>query len=243
MKYSKDAISNLREAVNLRRILSLVFIFIFCVLGICAPAFATDWETFSPPSKEFSISLPVGISRMSKEDGMDAVMYSSSDGDINYLVDDGSEVNPLDQKSQDQFVVGVTDGMMEKLKSGGVKGAQTSEEKVKGRGWHGKKTTVSIGGKKVMTVVVAIANNDDVAYTCMATAGDDNPKVANFFESLVVDPPIATEAHKTKSVAFKSGRELGRRYGPILIAALLLTLVSGTFVLIVFLVRRASKKK
>jgi|AGTN01.2.fsa_nt_gi hypothetical protein len=231
------------EAVNFQRILIFQFCFLFCVFALGAPAFATDWETFQPPSKEYSISLPVGISRVAKEDGMDAVMYSSSDSDINFLIDDGTEVNPVDQKSKDQFVLGVTDGMMEKLKSEGVKNAQTSEEKVKGKGWHGTKTTVKINGKKAMTVVVAFANNDDVAYTCMATAGDDNPKVANFFDSLVVDPSIASEAHKTNSVAYKNGRALGRKYGPILIPAVLFTLFFGVVVLVIFLVKRNMKDR
>ncbi len=210
-----------------------------CVVALWTPAFATDWETFTPPSKEYSISLPVGISRIAKDDGMDAIMYSSSDGDINCLIDDGSEINPLDQKMQDRFTQEVTDGMMERLNSGGVKNVLTTTKKVKGKGWHGTKTSVTIQGKKAMTVVVAVANNDDVAYTLMATAGDDNPKVANFFDSLVVEPTIATEAHGKKSFAYKSGVQIGK----LLFWVLLFAVLAGALVTVVFFVRRNIKKQ
>lgn len=177
--------------------------------GFPLPASATDWETFSPPTMEYTISLPVGISRIAKEDGMDAVIYSSADGDINFLIDDGSELDQFDFGQLDKFNREVTDGMMEKLRSEGVQNASLHAEETRGKGWHGKKTTVTIDGTTAMTLVVAITENYDVGYTLMATAGDDNPIVANFFKSLTVDPETATKSHFKKSYAYKTGMSVG----------------------------------
>lgn len=158
----------------------------------------SDWAVFSLPSKEFSVQMPPNVRKRVQEraGALDVIYYQSDSSGTRFDIEDGAYVDPKTKpKSHEVFFNGLITFMIAQFKLAGADNIEKIIADVDGNGWHGRKVLFRKNGIAIATMLVAYSNRDDVVYTLLSNAGDDNANVNRFFNSLVVDPAAASRAH------------------------------------------------
>lgn len=189
----------------LKKLSTLVVL--FAVTTLTAFAQTPDgWQEFDSPTQDFKILMPAKLHQKYENFiGQTTKIYQQLDSDkVAYALADGIYVDKDKKpKSHDDITAQIISAAEAKFASKETGTAAKEITEAEGKGWHGKKVIFKTADRVVLTMLVAIANTDDVVYNLYANAGEDKPNVAKFFKSFEVEPRRATASHldQTRSPA------------------------------------------
>jgi len=185
----------------------MLAVLLFCaVLGAGAQT-PKGWETFTPPSKEYTVLMPPDVkSSIRNLSGQTEHVYHQTDtSGVPYGVSEGLHINPRQKVSvQADFYKLVVNHADEQLKKSTKKDYKLEETEVSGKGWHGKKALFQSNGDGLATFVVAYSNGDDVVYTLFAGDGEEHANVKWFLDSFELDPKMASKTHSDLAKSAKT---------------------------------------
>lgn len=192
-------------AYMLRTLSTLVVLFALATLTAFAKT-PDGWKEFVSPAQDFRVLMPAKLhEKYENFMGQTTKIYQQiDDGKVAYALADGIYVDK-DKKpaSHDNITQQIISAAEAKFTSKEDKQVSKDITPVKGKGWHGKRVVFKTSERVVLTLLVAIADTDDVVYNLYANAGEDKPNVAEFFKSFEVEPKRATASHldQTRSPA------------------------------------------
>jgi hypothetical protein len=176
-----------------------MLVVLFATATLTAFAQTPDgWKTFVSPAQDFRVLMPAKLhEKYENFMGQTTKIYQQLDADrVAYALTDGIYVDK-DKKpdSHKNITNQVVSAAETKFASKEEKEVSKEVSEAEGKGWHGKKIVFKTNDRTVLTMLVAIANSDDVVYNLYANAGEDKPNVAQFFKSFEVEPERATASH------------------------------------------------
>ncbi len=191
-----------------------------------------DWTKFSPPSGEFSIMMPKGVSEATtfNDKNIRFLEYYSDEDNEHYKVSQGIHLTEEDKKinTYERISKGLEHTAEKKVLSFKV----DPPVKVSGNGWSGERIDSTIGDTS-STTVKAVSTTGDVGYTLDFTGTQGAKMSDKFLSSFEVKPEIASKAHPVAMPADQAYAE-GKKYGSWVFGALILLVLIAVVVVKIY---------
>jgi hypothetical protein len=176
MKLNGDAAKTIKRSALLLALLTM-------------PAFAaaSDWQKFTPHNYEFSIFMPQPVETEEVHKGsLRASVFKSTENGSAY------SISVLELKRVPSFDRYFKEVLAQMKQKGSIASAIKNES---GNGWKGKRCVFSKDGEQVGVCLVALGNGTSVVYTLNVRSPSNPDDADQFFQSFVVYPEEAVEAH------------------------------------------------
>ncbi|MDX2106249.1 MAG: hypothetical protein SFY67_07595 [Candidatus Melainabacteria bacterium] len=186
-----------------------------------------DWTKFSPPTGEFSIMMPKGVSEATtfNDKNIRFLEYYSDEDNEHYKISQGIHLTK-DEKNANTYER-ISKGLERTAEKKVLSFKIEKPVKIQGKGWTGERIDSSIGDTN-STTVKAVSTTGDVGYTLDFTGLQGARMSDMFLNSFEVKPEIASKAHPD-AMSVQDYAE-SKKYGSWVLGALIL------FMLIAFVV-------
>ncbi|HEY9719256.1 MAG TPA: hypothetical protein V6C69_17400 [Trichormus sp.] len=184
MKLIGNAAKTIKRSARIR--MTAIGALLFALLTMPALA-ASDWQKFTPHDYEFSIFMPQPVETEEVNKGtLKASVFKSMENGSSY------SISVLELKRVPSFDRYFKEVIAEMKQKGSIASAIKNES---GTGWKGKRCIFSKDGEQVGVCLVALGNGTSVVYTLNVRSPSNPVDADQFFQSFVVYPEEAVEAH------------------------------------------------
>lgn len=159
-----------------------------------------EWKLVQTKEKDFSVSMPANVEMVEKKvQNVTIKAFTANEDGTNYSITHGAGVGSTPTAdAADAIGNGAISEFKKQAEKVHVALTVDKKEDVKGVGWTGKKSYISIGPAK-LEMLAALSENKNVGY-CLVTASELNAKPdQNFFNSFKVDTKITNELYANKA--------------------------------------------
>ncbi|MBP7863580.1 hypothetical protein KA183_17975 [bacterium] len=219
-----------------------VFIALFALTA--APSLAQgddseDWTKFSPPTAEFSIMMPKGVSEATtfNDKNIRFLEYYSDEDNEHYKISQGIHLTE-EEKKADAYLR-ISKGLERTAEKKVLAFKVEKPVKVSGKGWTGERIDSTIGDTN-STLIKAVSTAGDVGYTLNFTGLQGARMSDSFINSFEVKPDIASKAHPV-AMSSQEAYAQGNKFGSWVFGALILIMLIAIVVVKLYLETGVSK--
>jgi len=191
-----------------------------------------DWTKFSPPTGEFSIMMPKGVSESTTFNAKNIryLEYYSDEDNEHYKVSQGMHLTD-DDKNFDTYSR-IAKGLERTAEKKVLSFRVDKPVKISGKGWSGERIDSTIGDTN-STTVKAVSTAGDVGYTLDFTGLQGAQMSDSFIKTFEVKPEIASKAHPVAMPSDQAYAE-GKKYGSWVFGALILIMLIAVVVVKIY---------
>lgn len=198
-----------------------------------------DWTRFSPPTAEFSIMMPKGVSESTtfNDKNIRFLEYYSDEDNEHYKISQGIHLTEEEKKADTYSRI--SKGLERTAEKKVLSFKVNKPVKVSGKGWTGERIDSTIGDTN-STVIKAVSTTGDVGYTLDFTGRQGAVMSDIFLNSFEVKPDIASKAHPVAMSAAEAYAQ-GNKFGAWVFGALVLIMLIAIVVIKLYLESGMSK--
>lgn len=198
-----------------------------------------DWTKFSPPTAEFSIMMPKGVSEATtfNDKNIRFLEYYSDEDNEHYKISQGIHLTE-EEKKADAYLR-ISKGLERTAEKKVLAFKVEKPVKVSGKGWTGERIDSTIGDTN-STLIKAVSTAGDVGYTLNFTGLQGARMSDSFINSFEVKPDIASKAHPV-AMSSQEAYAQGNKFGSWVFGALILIMLIAIVVVKLYLETGVSK--